>query len=113
MCQFINFYSPLLSLGNLSPYDALYHLISDSYSGNTPPLPLHQFQGSYWFKILSPKRRKRLCVFQNIIQLTGGGRIIFSDGYELGQTRKKSDIISAVNSNIHYQKRNRLGGIPE
>jgi len=39
-------------------------------------IPLHQFQGSCWFKYLSLKRRKRPWVFQNISQLTGG-RTIF------------------------------------
>jgi hypothetical protein len=38
---------------------------------------LHQFQCSYWVKCLSLKRRERLCVFNNITQLTGGGRTIF------------------------------------
>jgi hypothetical protein len=76
-------------------YNAMYHLIGNHFSG----APTHQFQGSYWFKFLSLKRRKRLCVFQN----TEAGRTIFSDGYELGHTRKRS----------HDQKRNRLGEILE
>jgi hypothetical protein len=38
---------------------------------------LHQFQGHYWFRFLSPMRKKWLWVFKNITQLTVGSRTIF------------------------------------
>jgi hypothetical protein len=40
-------------------------------------IPLGSIHGSYWFKYLSVKRKKRLWVFKNITQLTGGSRAIF------------------------------------
>jgi hypothetical protein len=45
-------------------------------------------------------------------QLTGGGRTIFLIvmGFELGQTRKRSDTVS-THSDSHDQKRSRLGDI--
>jgi hypothetical protein len=38
---------------------------------------LPQFQGSCWFKCLSPKRRKGLWVLNNRLQQAGEGRTIF------------------------------------
>jgi hypothetical protein len=57
-------------------------------------LPLHQFQGSYWFKFLSlkRKRRKRLWVFQTITQLTGGGRTIFQIVMRLNWGRQEKNL---------------------
>ena len=36
-----------------------------------------------------------------------------SDGFELGQTRKRSDTVSTAHSDSHDKKRNRLGEIQE
>jgi hypothetical protein len=52
-------------------------------------VPLHQFQGSCWFKYLSLNRRKELWVFQNISLLTGGGRTIFLIVMGIGTNKKK------------------------
>jgi hypothetical protein len=53
-------------------------------------MPLASIQDSYWFKFLSVKRRKMVCVlFQNITQLTGGGRTIFLWWIELVADKKE------------------------
>ena len=39
-------------------------------------IPLGSIHGSYWFKFLSVKRKKRLWVFKNLTQLTGGSRVV-------------------------------------
>jgi hypothetical protein len=89
MCQFIALYAPLLSLVILPPYGNIMFCIIKSV--NIPlEAPLHQFQGSYWFKCLSLRRRKGLWVFQNTAQLTGGGRTIFQIvmGFSWGKQEK-------------------------
>jgi hypothetical protein len=77
-------------------------------------VPLHQFQGSYWFKYLSIKRRKRLPgVFQNISQLTGGGRTIFLIVMGLNWDRQEKDLTQFQEFIliVMIKKRNGLEGI--
>jgi hypothetical protein len=59
MCQFIALYAPLLSLGTIWKYNALYHLISEHSSGSPPP----SIPGQLLVQIFIPKERKNLWVF--------------------------------------------------
>jgi hypothetical protein len=73
--------------------------------------PLHQFRATARSKNFSLKRRKRLWIFHNITQLTGGGRIIFLIVMGLkimGQTQFQQLILIVMT-----KKRNRLEEIPE
>jgi hypothetical protein len=53
-------------------YNAVYHLIHEHSIGDTSP-----FQDNFWFRFLSPKRKKGLWVSRNRPQQDGEGRTIF------------------------------------
>jgi hypothetical protein len=77
-------------------------------------LPL--FQGSCWFRFLSPKRRKGLWVFKNRSQQAGEGRtnIPDSDGFEVylqGPQVDKRNRSDTAYSDKHDGKRHKLGYI--
>jgi hypothetical protein len=78
-------------------------------------VPLHQFQGSYWFKFSSLKRRRMLWVFQNITQLTERGRTIFQIvmGLNWGGQEKDLTQFQQLILIVMTKKRNWLNEIQE